>query len=342
LLGGRRCDLFHEIISLENLFCVWKEFRKGKRKKSDVAYFEANLEDNLFRLHAVLSDKTYTPDEYSSFFVADPKLRHIHKATIRDRVLHQAVFRVLYEIFDPKFIFDSYSSRNSKGIHAGFARLVKFSKQISSNYRKPSWVLKCDIKKFFDSIDHEVLLNLIFKSSKVDCETRWSVTKIINSFEKAEGKGLPLGNVTSQLFANIYLNKLDQFVKHKLKQKCYIRYCDDFVILAKNKEELVNVLLEIQEFLSEKLLLNLHEGKVNFRKLQHGIDFLGYINLPHYTVLRTKTKRRVYKKVINLTELLKAGKISEEYFNNSVQSYLGILTHCKGEAIRHNIANFSC
>lgn len=258
---------------------------------------------------------------------------------MRDRVLYQAVYRVLYKIFDPKFIFDSYSSRNFKGTHAGVVRLQKFARQISKNYRIPAYALKCDIKKFFDSIDHEILLNIIFKSSKIDENTRWLITKIIKSFEKTDDKGLPLGNVTSQLFANIYLNELDQFVKRRLKQKYYIRYCDDFVILAKNKEELLNVLLEIKGFLSERLLLNLHENKVNIRKLQQGIDFLGYVVLPHRIVLRTKTKRRVYKKIMNLVGLLKAGKISKEDFSSSVQSYLGMLTHCKGETVRCNVIN---
>lgn len=174
-------DLFSKIISLENLFLSWREFRRGKRKKKDVCQFERNLEDNLFLLHYELKNKTYHHSDYTSFYITDPKLRHIHKACVLDRVVHHAVYRVLYPIFNKSFIFDSYSCRVDKGTHKALDRLEKFTKKISRNYTQPCWALKCDIKKFFDSVNHEILFSIITKRIKDD-DTIRLIKEIIESF----------------------------------------------------------------------------------------------------------------------------------------------------------------
>lgn len=197
---------------------------------------------------------------------------------------------------------------------------------------RTAYALKCDIKKFFDSIDHAILLRLIQKEV-TDAETLDLISAIIASFEKSPGKGLPLGNVTSQLFANIYLHELDFFVKHRLKVRYYFRYCDNFVILDESRQNLIIALQVIKQFLQEELLLTLHPYKVTLRKVRQGIDFLGYVILPHRLVLRTKTKRRVYRKIVRKKKELLAGHISQESFQQSAQSYLGILKHCKGKKI---------
>lgn len=315
---------------------AWQEFRCGKRKKSDVQQFEFNLEDNLFQIHHELKNKIYQHSHYTSFYTQDPKLRRIHKATVRDRVLHHAVFRILYPIFDRGFIFDSYSCCLNKGTHRAVNRLEKFCRKLSKNNHKNIFVLKCDIKKFFDSINQGILLGLIKKKVK-DENAIWLLKKIIKSFEKERGKGLPLGNVTSQLFANIYLNKIDQFVKHKIKVKYYLRYCDDFIILGENSDYLVKLVPLINNFLKEKLKIALHPDKIVIRKYHQGIDFLGYVTLPYYRVLRTKTKRRIFKKIRKRYQGLRIGLISEKTFNQSLQSYLGILKHCKGYKIKKKI-----
>src|SRR3989344_1133363 len=191
-------DVFDQIISLDNLFLAWREFKRGKTK-------------------------TYQCADYTSFYVKDPKLRHIHKATIRDRVLRHAVFRVLYSIFDKHFIHDSYSCRLDKGTHKAVDNLEKYCRKLSQNNQLNIFTLKCDVRKFFDSIDQNILLRII-KDKIEDENAVWLIQKIITSFQKSNGKGLPLGNVTSQLFSNIYLNELDQFVKHNLKIKYYVRY----------------------------------------------------------------------------------------------------------------------
>lgn len=159
----------------------WKGFRKGKRKKVDVQEFERNLEDNLFSLHSELKNKTYRHSDYTSFYITDPKSRHIHKACVRDRIVHHAIYRILYPIFDPIFVDDSYSCRTGKGTHKAVSRLEFFSRKVSKNYTQPCWALKCDIRKFFDSVDHEILFQLI-KRKISDRETLDLIWEIISSF----------------------------------------------------------------------------------------------------------------------------------------------------------------
>ena len=335
--GGSVDSLFHSIISLSNLLKAWKEFKQGKTTKADILEFEFNLESNLFALHTSLINKTYESDLYQAFYVYDPKRRHIHKATVRDRVLHQAIFRVLYPIFDKHFIFDSFSSRLKKGTHKASKRLFIALRKESKNWHSPAFALKCDIKKFFDSINHDILFSLI-KKKITDADTLWLIEKNLKSFEKIPNTGLPLGNVTSQLFANIYLNELDQFIKHTLKTKRYFRYADDFVILQNNKEALEEILPKISEFLLNNLKLTLHPNKIQIRKLKQGIDFVGYVILPNAVVLRTKTKRRIYKKLKIARNKLLNEELSEEEFKQIKASYMGILTHCKDKEIKRKIA----
>lgn len=312
--------MFHDVASVANLLSAWKEFRGGKNKKEDIRAFEFNLENNLFRLHEDLISKTYQPDPYEAFFVHDPKRRHIHKASVRDRVLHQAIFRILYPIFDKHFIHHSYSSRVGKGTHKGVRNLYIAIRKISNNWKSSVYALKCDIRKFFDSIDHEILFEII-KRKVNDLDVLYLIQIVLKSFEKEKDKGLPLGNVTSQLFANIYLNELDQFVKHKLKVKYYFRYADDFVILEKYKVTLEIHKNKIREFLEYRLRLDLHKDKVFIRKVSQGIDFLGYVVLPYSIVLRTKTKRRILKRVNK----------------DNTSSYLGVLSHAKTKRLRCKI-----
>jgi retron-type reverse transcriptase len=329
-------NVFDEMISLENLFLAWREFRRGKRKKMDVQQFEFNLEDNLFQLHRELKNKTYQHSDYTAFCISDPKPRRIHKAIVRDRVLHHAIFRILYPIFDKQFIFDAYSCRLDKGTHRAVLRLESFCQKASQNNQRNIFALKCDVKKFFDSVDQDILLNLIKKKIQGE-DAIWLIEKIVESFGALDKKGIPLGNVTSQLFANIYLNELDQFAKHKLKIKYYLRYCDDFVILGDSEDFLIKLLKPISDFLEKHLKLRLHNDKIIIRKYRQGIDFLGYVVLPHHHVLRTKTKRRIFNKLKHKRKSLLYGTISEETFNQSLQSYLGILKHCNGHKIAQSI-----
>ena len=300
---------------------AWREFRKGKRSKPDVQEFEFNLEDNLFQLHHELKTKTYQHSHYTPFNICDPKPRKIHKAIVKDRVLHHAVFRILYSIFDKTFIYDSYSCRLEKGTHKAVNRLEKFKRKSSRNNSKSIFTLKCDIKKFFDSVDQDIMLKIIQRKIQ-DKNAIWLVEKIIRSFSQ----GLPLGNVTSQIFANIYLSELDKFIKHNLRIKYYIRYCDDFVILGERKENLEKFIKPINNFLEIELNLSLHQDKIIIRKYSQGIDFLGYVVLLNHRVLRTKTKKRILKRIKNNNLSLQ-----------SINSYLGVLKHCRGYKIKKEI-----
>lgn len=329
-------SIFEQIISLENLFLAWREFRRGKRDKRDVQLFEFNLENNLFQIHQELLAGIYQNDPYISFCITDPKLRRIHKASIRDRVVHQAIFRILYHLFDKNFIYDSYSCRLGKGTHKAVDRLGLFLRQISGNYREKIYALKCDIKKFFDAVDQDILLALIQERIN-NKRIIWLINKIVKSFSTSFHKGLPLGNVTSQLFSNIYLDRLDQFVKYKLCIKYYLRYCDDFMILSGDYEYLKSLIPKLVGFLDEALKLQLHKQKIIIRKFSQGVDFLGYVSLPHYRVLRTKTKRRIIRRVQKHYGEVKRGCLTFGFFHQSWQSYLGVLKHCCGFKIKQQL-----
>ncbi|MDQ5949472.1 MAG: RNA-directed polymerase [Patescibacteria group bacterium] len=305
---------YTDIISIENLLCAWREFQKGKRKRKDVQIFQLHLMDNVFDLHLDLKNKTYSHGGYEEFHISDPKPRVIHKASVRDRLLHHAMYRILYPYFDKQFIHDSYSCRLGKGTHKACNRFRYFSRKVSQNNTRTCWVLQCDVRKFFASIDHQILLDEIKKYSDIDIDTLWLIENVVRSFQSTEeGKGLPLGNLTSQLLVNIYANKLDQYIKHALRMKYYIRYADDFVFLSQNKDELEVVLVMVRNFLKNELRLQLHPNKVFLKTLGSGVDFLGWVHFPIHRVLRTATKRKMMCKLKNNPR------------KKTVQLYLGLL-----------------
>lgn len=315
-------DSYQDIISFENLLAAWREFTKGKKNKSDVQLFQYSLSDNIIILHCDLSAKTYEHGDYHAFRISDPKPRHIHKASVRDRLLHHALYRVLYPFFDRTFIADSYSCRKDKGTHRALKRFQKFGSRTSKNHTKTVFVLKGDVRKCFASINQAVLIDIL-KKRIIDPDTLWLLERVITSFNSGTpGTGLPLGNLTSQLLINIYLNEFDQFMKHQVKAKYYIRYADDFVIFSQSKEELKNTLVLIDAYLQLNLRLELHPDKVFVKTLGSGVDFLGWVHFPHHRVLRTVTKKRMMKR-IQETE----GK--EEV----VASYLGMLHHGNGRKL---------
>lgn len=309
---------YGHIVSVDNLFGAWREFRRGKRQKPDVQKFEYQLEDNILQLHGELQAGTYACDPYAVFTVCDSKPRLIHKASVRDRLLHQAVFRVLYPLFDRRFITDSFSCRVGKGTHRGAARLRYFLRTERAKRRGTVLALKCDIRKFFDSVDQGILISLL-EEYIADRNTLWLLRRIIGSFSTAAGVGLPLGNVTSQLFANIYLHELDCFLKYELRVDKYVRYSDDFAVVGNDIAYLRLVAEMARRFLKHRLNLDLHEGKLVVRKYSQGVDFLGYILFPAHTVLRTRTKRRMLARVAR-------GTLTE----SALHSYEGMLGHCNG------------
>ncbi len=316
-----KVKMFEDVVSVENLLQAWREFLPGKRGKLDVQEFSLRLMDNILGLRRDLVNRTYRHGPYRAFNISDPKPRNIHKAGVRDRLLHHAIYRALYPFFDRKFIPDSYSCRLNKGTHRAISRFRAFAYRVSRNHTRTCWVLKCDVRKFFASIDHEVLLNIL-ERNLTDKNTLWLLREVIGSFRSGQpglpaqaGKGLPLGNLTSQLLANVYMNEFDLFVKHKLKAKYYVRYADDFVILSEDKTWLQELIPQIDSFLRRNLKLELHEDKIILKTLASGVDFLGWVHFPDHRVLRRATRRRMLKRV------------EENPARETMSSYRGLLKH---------------
>jgi RNA-directed DNA polymerase len=317
--------MFEYLFSLNNLFYAWKKFKKGKSKKIDVIEFEFNLEDNIFSLHKDILTGNYHHGSYYFFQVFDNKKRDIYKACVRDRIVHQIIYDFLNKIYEPVFIADSYSSRKDKGNLKAINTFKYFLKLHTNGYSKNCYVLKCDIKKYFQNIDHKILIKHI--SEKVECnETLKIIKNIVDSFplDKNIKRGIPLGNITSQIFANIYLHKLDIFIKNKLKCQYYVRYNDDFVIVGESKIKLLEIKNKITDYVSSESLSEIPTNKASIRKNTSGIDFLGYVILPNCILLRNKTKYKLYK---NLNQ-------------SNFSSYFGLLKWCNSYTLRQKIRSY--
>ena len=322
---------YQNIISVKNLYDAWREFLPGKKNKKDVAEFTLNLSHNISELHYDLENKTYTHGGYTAFSINDPKPRNIHKAIVRDRLFHHAVYKILYPYFDRLFIYDSYSCRNFKGTHKALNRFRDFGRKVSKNNTKTCWILKCDIRRFFASINHGILTKFL-KEYIQDENIIWLLERVISSFNTKDkiGVGLPLGNLTSQLLVNIYMNKFDQFMKHRMKVKYYIRYADDFVILDTDKDYLWELTPKVADFLEEELKLQLHPDKLFVKTLSSGVDFLGWVHFPNCRVLRTATKKKMFRRIKEI-------KNNEEKRVNTITSYLGMLSWGNGYKLQEQI-----
>jgi hypothetical protein len=311
---------YDELFSLNNIFKAWGKFRRRKTGKNDVMNFGLHLEDNLFCLYEDLHNDVYKHSSYKYFQIFDNKKRDIYKAEVRDRIVHQIIFDYLLLLFEPEFISDSYASRINKGQYKAINAFRYFIKLTHNNY-KPCFVLKCDVRKYFDSLDQNILLNLI--KEKVVCEKTLKIIKEIISSHVSSGprKGIPLGNITSQIFANIYLNVLDKYIKKELRCRFYVRYNDDFVIVSESYEKLEEIRTKIILFTKEKLLLDIPLEKTSIKKINWGVDFLGFTILPEAVLLRNKTKHKIY----------------ENISPKNAHSYFGILEHCNSHNLKRKI-----
>ncbi len=335
-------NLYPKICTYENLYNAWCKTRKGKRFTGEGSRFEFNLERELQLLQQQLSERTYKPGEYRSFYVYEPKKRMISAAPLRDRVAHHAVCNIIEPIFEPSFICDSYANRKGKGTHKAILRYQYFC-------RMKKYVLKCDIKKFFPSIDLEILKTLYRK--KISCKnTQWLLDTIIDGSNTQEEvleyfsndvlftpyerrRGLPIGNLTSQFFANVYLNELDHFVKEELRQKAYIRYVDDFVLFGKDKKELNGIKNSIQQFLVQlRLTLNLQKSFVH--PLHEGIQYLGFRVFPVFRLLENKNCIRFKKRMEQKQKEYRMCNISLEQVRSSVHGWIGHVRHCNSYRLR--------
>ena len=313
-------DIYKEICSVDNLNKAYNKARKSKAKKPYVVEFNANLEENLKNLQNRLVGFTYKPKPLKKFIIRDPKTRTIHASAFVDRIVHHALVNVIEPIYEKIFISDSFASRKNKGTHSAVKRFEEFMRKVSGNGRLvknainnnqiEGYCLKADIKSYFGNVRHEILLEIIRKRI-ADENVIKLIRQILTNFDSdIKGKGMPLGNLTSQFFANVYLNELDYFVKHKLKAKYYIRYVDDFVIFHRSKKRLVYFEKEINNFLLSKLKIWLHPNKTKILALRNGVSFLGYKIFFHYKIL-VKRNRRALK---NKARLVLANKLSREKF----------------------------
>ncbi len=324
-------NLYQKVCSFDNLILAFRKARKGKSKKDYVINFELGLQKNLKCLQNDLVNKNYSPYPLKKFVIRDPKTRIIHASIFRDRIVHHAIINILNPIYEKIFIYDSFASRKFKGTHNAINRFESFIKKVSSNGRLiknnfnnnsiQGYVLKADFKHYFDSVNHKILIDILRKKIK-DEDFIGLIKIVLENFESSKGVGMPLGNYTSQFFANIYLNELDYYVKHILKAKYYLRYVDDFVILHKNKKRLKYFLEHINNFLP-CLKIKLHLEKTEIHALRNGITFLGYRIFYHYKLLRKRNIRYFRKKLEKNIFLYKNKEISEEQLESRINGWLG-------------------
>lgn len=263
--------------SLSNLWRCWFQFRQGKKISSELEYFSYHLEKNLFKLYLDLVTCCYQHGGYRHFTVVDNKRREIAVVSVRDRVVHRLLYEYLVPIYDKTFIFDAWSCRENKGVIGAIERTQFFLRRYSK-----SFVWRADIERFFDHVDHHILTNILHMKIS-DNKALWLLAKVIKSHsiqsERESNltaqKGIPIGNLTSQIFANIYLNELDRFVKHTIKPQAYLRYGDDFIVVETSRQKLSHMREGIAHFIKDKLHLDLHSKNDIIIKTKHGLRFLG-------------------------------------------------------------------
>lgn len=285
---------FEQLFSVDNLFSSWLRFRRGKAKKRKVILFERHLEDNLQELSKKILIGDYKHSPYGQFEVFDAKRRTIHSAEIKDRIVHQAVYDYLVKIYEPIFIRDSFASRKRKGVDKAVSKAEFFLKnEFAWNYGR-CFALKCDVRKYFENVSHALLLEILKK--QIGDEKIFAVmSEIVRSFEAADGKGLPLGNLTSQIFANVYLNELDKFVKNDLKWRKYLRYNDDLLFIGADKNRLREIKETVRNYLKNNLLLDAPKDKISLRKFGWGVNFLGRIILPGAVLIKKNALKKAAK-----------------------------------------------
>jgi len=338
-------ELFDKIVSLPNLYVAFMEAKKSRKGSEECIEFENNLHDNLWNLHLELVSGSYVPLECAVFYVEDYKRRKITAPSFKDHVLHHAIFNFLEQIYDSHFIYDSYACREGKGTHNAFKRL----KSMINKSRKDDYFIKCDITKYFYSVDHDRLIEIIKKKIKdeklIDILSRviqfhneeLSLGWISNPKNEIQKKGMPIGSLLSQLFANVYLNELDYFVKHKLKIRKYVRYVDDFIIIEEDKERANEIHNIISSFLRDNLFIKLERRKTQINKIKFGVDFAGYVGFKHYVRVRSRNYKRFRQRIKKKINLFKKGEITFRSINSSFTSYLGHLSYTNSNKIQRDI-----
>lgn len=308
----RHNNLFEKIASMDNLRLAFKNAKKGKNWQRAVKEFSVDTEAKLLSIRESLINKTFRPSPYRIKQIYIPKMRDIYIAPFNpDRVIHHAIMNVLEPIWERLFIYDSYACIKDKGLHAGSKRTMEF-------VRKNRYCLKCDISKFYPSMKHDILYRIIQK--KIKCKDTLKLLRDV-IYSVPDGQNVPIGNYTSQWFGNVYLNELDQRVKHVYKIRHYVRYCDDFVFFSDDKRRLREIAKDLKVWLADELGLRM--SKCELFPVAQGVDFLGYRHFPDYVLLRKSTAVRIKRRLRILPQLLKAGRITMGQFRSSIASSLG-------------------
>lgn len=328
-------NLFARVTDFHNLHRAFIEAGHGKRHQPEVQRFEYHLEERLIGIQEELDQERYRWGGYQAFWICDPKPRLIHAAPFRDRVVHHAIHRVLEPIFDPTLIFDTYACRKEKGTLAAVLRYDAFVRRFGGK----GFVLQCDIHSYFASVDHGILKTLLRRRIG-DLKLLRLLDSLIDTHREDISIGIPIGNLTSQLFANLYLSPLDHFIKEQLRQRYYVRYMDDFVILEQGKARLWKVLDEVQSYLSGRLKLELNFRRVAIMPIEKGMDFLGYVIFPGgYKRIRRRNVVNFRRRLKCLASEYAQGMIPYDQVRASIASWLGLAKHAN--AYRLSRAIFS-
>lgn len=345
-------NVFEQVVDYDNLYRAYLNARLCKRYRYEVLNFSAHLEDNLVKLQKELIDRTYTLGKYREFYIYEPKKRLIMAQPFKDRVVQWAIYQVLNPVFAQGYITDSYACIKERGTHKAVKRLHYWLRQVGKKPEK-YYFLKLDISKYFYRIDHDVLMGIL-KRKIHDDDMIFLLDKIVNSSEtnfglppgKSPGevkrsdrvseKGMPVGNLSSQMFANLYLNELDQYCKRTLGIHFYVRYMDDVIILHQDKDQLHEWKRIIDTFLKEKLQLDLNE-KTCIRPITLGVEFCGYKIWNTHIKLRKSTALKMKRNLKKLQKEYAAGEVTVEEAKQTISSYLGILKHCDSYSLKRTI-----
>lgn len=320
--------LWPRVLEWDNLLLAAKEASRGKRFRREVLDFSADLEFNLLGIQERLASGLWRPGPYRVLEVREPKHRLVHAPCYPDRVVHHALVQIIKPFFERRFIADSYACRVGKGTHAASACMSRMLRSAYELWGKV-YVLKADVSQYFYSIDHEILLRIVGRTIG-DPDVLRLIRSLVTECRCIEGaRGLPLGALTSQLFANAYLDVLDHFAKDRLHIRHYVRYMDDFVILGPRKAELWELLAEIRDFLACELRLSLNP-KTGVFPATHGVDFAGYRHWLTHTLPRKRNVRRAAQKFAGLSRVYARGEVSLDTVRSVVASFAGYMAHCKG------------
>jgi RNA-directed DNA polymerase len=324
-------NLFEKIVTFENLLLASKKAMAGKKSKGPVAAFYFDLENEIIGLQQELASDIYQPLPYTQFEIREPKVRSICSSEFRDRVVHHAICNLTDPIFEKRSIYDSYACRVNKGSHIAVTRCQQFT-------RKFRYYLKCDIRKFFESINHDVLKRLLHRLFKDEKLLSLLATIIDHAVpDSVPGRGLAIGNLTSQHFANFYLGELDHFVKYRIGVKGYVRYMDDFISFSNDKESLRRLLAEIDRFVREELRLELKHSVTTLAPVSEGVSFLGFRIFPGVIRIKRENLVRMNQRVKRNEELYLQGRITEEKLVQSVGSIVAHASHVNSLAVRRKI-----